>query len=179
MRPPVRWTPILLLIGLPTHAAAAETKAAADTAALESYLHTSLRFVINHGVDLYNGGDVEACYLHFRQTLQQIAPLLGHRAELRKTVETALAEVERNAAWRAKMTGAVKDGNRPAVASPDYLPADRQKAFALRAVLNEVRESLRGGRKAEPPKPPEKLPEADKPGGPEQLKVKPAVSDNK
>ena len=54
-------------------ALAAPAPAAGDNttgSALDRYLYTSLRIVINHGVDLYNTGRVDECYAHFRQSLQ-------------------------------------------------------------------------------------------------------------
>ncbi len=47
------------------------TASAADNKALDRYLYNSLRYVINHGVDLYNNPKTpfgpEECYQHFRE----------------------------------------------------------------------------------------------------------------
>lgn len=169
-----RWTPAVLLaclVGLAqlSQAAPADDRAPVDVRALDQYMFHSLRFVINHGVDLYNAGDIAACNQHFRRTLESLAPLLGHRPELKKLVETGLAEVDKNEQWRLRMAGLVADGGRPAVANPTVLSPERQKAFALRAVLNDVREGLKTERKPPEPartdekKPPEKKPEEKKP----------------
>ncbi len=183
-------TAVLLacLLTLASSAAArAEDKAVSvDGKALDRYLYDSLRFVINHGVDLYNANEVGACVQHFRRTLDGLTPLLAHRPAVKKLIETGLAEVDANAAWRAKMASRVS----PTVTDASFLPVERQKAFALRAVLNDVRDGLRAEKKgapkpgavAAPAKPevkkaPEKKPDVAKPGradGREELLVMPA-----
>jgi len=133
---------------------------AADNKALDRYLYNSLRYVINYGVDLYNAGRVEDCYAHFRQSLQDLEPVLTAHPDLQKTIKEGLDKVEKDPAWRAEMAA------KATMPNPQLAPVDRQKAFALRAVFNEVRNGLSpDGMKAGPAKPPRKdVVEAGKPG---------------
>jgi hemoglobin len=134
------------LLGLAVAAPAADDKAG-DSKALDRYLYSSLRYVINYGVDLYNAGRIEDCYAHFRQSLQDLEPVLTAHPDLQKTIKEGLDKVEKDPAWRAQMAA------KATMPNPQLAPVDRQKAFALRAVFNEVRNSLNpDGLKPEPAK---------------------------
>lgn len=140
---PFRMVVALFALTLTSPLFAADRPITVDAAVLDGYLHQSLRFVINHGVDLYNTGRIDDCNQHFRRTLEGLAPLMAHRPELQKAIATALAEMESNTPWRLKKAESVLDGGRPAVPNANFLTLDRQRAFAWRAVLNEVRDGLR------------------------------------
>src|SRR5258708_4950183 len=106
--PAVRKTPALLacllLLGASAVAAAAEDRP--DSKAIDRYVYSSLRAVINFGAELYNdklNDKKEECYLHYRRTLEDLVPLLGHHPDLQKAVQTALSQVEKNPEWRVKM----------------------------------------------------------------------------
>jgi hemoglobin len=107
-----------------------------DSKALDHYLYTSLRTIINHGVELYNAGRVEECYDGFRQSLQDLDPVLSAHPDLQKTIKDALQKVENDPQWRVKMAA------QATMPSPELAPVSRQKAFALRAVFNDVRTAL-------------------------------------
>ena len=100
-----RWRSALAaacVLGLAMAAPAADDKAG-DSKALDRYLYNSLRYVINYGVDLYNAGRVEDCYAHFRQSLQDLEPVLTAHPDLQKTIKEGLDKVEKDPAWRAEM----------------------------------------------------------------------------
>jgi hypothetical protein len=126
---------LALALGAP----AADDKAV-DSKALDRYLYSSLRHVINHGVDLYNNPKTplgaDECYQHFRESLEELAPVLSAHPDLQKLIKTSLDKVETDPEWRAKMAA------RATMPNPQQAPVDRQKAFALRAVFNEVRAGL-------------------------------------
>jgi hemoglobin len=134
------------LLGLAAAAPAADDKPT-DSKALDLYLYNSLRFVINYGVDLYNAGQVRECYDHFRQSLQELEPVLAGHSDLQKLINDGLDRVEKDPDWRVKMAA------KATMPNPQLAPVDRQKAFALRAVFNEVRNGLNpnpAGPKPEP-----------------------------
>jgi chemotaxis protein histidine kinase CheA len=103
--------------------------------ALEATLATSLKEVINRGVDLYNGGEIASCYRLYEGALRAIKPLLQHRPELVRVIDEKLAEADKEAVgWR--------------------------KAFALRAALDKVRGDL--NKPTDPESDPSKRAEAQK-----------------
>jgi hypothetical protein len=87
--------------------------------------------VTNEGVDLYNEGDHAGCYHTFRALLLSVKPLLDGNKDLQDAIDRGLA-------------GAAQ------------LPRMDARAYALRATLDEVRETLAGTRKPEAKKPEEK-----------------------
>ncbi len=135
----------LLGFALAAAAPAAGDKAPPDSKALDRYLYNSLRVVINYGVDQYNAGRVQECYDHFRQSLQDLAPVLTDHPDLQKLVKESLDKVEKDPDWRVKMAA------RAAMPNPQDAPALRQKAFALRAVFNDIRAALNPAPAAKPP----------------------------
>jgi len=128
-----------------------------DPKALDRYLYTNLRFVINHGVDLYNAGRVEDCFDHFRQALVDLGTVLDSHPDLQKQIKDGLDKVEKDPEWRAKMAA------KATMPNPETAPLIRQKAFALRAVFNDVRAGLSPEPKK--PTPPTNMTLWDKLGG--------------
>jgi len=133
-RPPLIAACLLGLV-LAAPAAAADDKTT-GAKALDRYLYTNLRFVINHGVDLYNAGHVDEASDHFRQSLQDLIPILTAHPDLQKMIRDDLEKVDKDPAWRVKVAAQATMPN------PQLAPVNRQKAFALRAVFNEVRGTL-------------------------------------
>jgi len=129
-----------VLVSKALYEAAADAKSV-DAKALDHYLYTSLRDVINQGVDLYNRGDVNGCYQHFRQALTDLEPVLAHHPDLQKAVKDGLDKAEKDPEWRNKMAAKAMMPNPEAVPPADVT---RVKAFALRAVFNDVRSTLKG-----------------------------------
>jgi hemoglobin len=122
-----------LLLAAP---AFADSPKSPDPKVLDRYLYTSLRVVINHGVELYNSGRVDECYDQFRLSLTDLVPVLTSHPDMQKMIKEALEKVEKDPEWRAKMAA------RATMPNPEIAPAVRQKAFALRAVFNDVRAGL-------------------------------------
>jgi hemoglobin len=94
--------------------------------------------VTNEGVELYNSGDHAGCYRTFRALLLTVKPMLEGHKDLQDAIDQGLA-------------GAAQ------------LPRMDARAYALRATLDQVRETLAGKRKPEEKKPEEKKPEEKKP----------------
>jgi outer membrane biosynthesis protein TonB len=94
--------------------------------------------VTNEGVELYNSGDHAGCYRTFRALLMTVKPLLEGHKDLQDSIDRGLA-------------GAAQ------------LPRMDARAYALRATLDEVRETLAGKRKPDEKKPEDKKPEDKKP----------------
>jgi hemoglobin len=90
-----------------------------DSKAIDQKVYTSLRDVINRGADMYNNGDAAGCYRLFEGALLAVRPLLDHRAELQKSIDAGLASAPGN---------------------PDM----RRRAWALRRVLDDVRDQVHG-----------------------------------
>src|SRR5262245_19328767 len=89
----------------------------ADKAA-DKLISGALRDVINQGADLFNlQGDVAGCYRVFQGGLIAVKPLLGHHADLQKAIDDGLARAER-------------------------LPRVVDRAFALRKVIDDIRDKL-------------------------------------
>jgi len=80
--------------------------------------------VTNEGVDLYNEGDHAGCYHTFRALLLSVKPLLDGNKDLQDAIDRGLAAAAQ-------------------------LPRMDARAYALRATLDEVRETLAGTRKPE------------------------------
>jgi hemoglobin len=151
MRPLPLWPALsafLVTLAFAGTAPAADEGEAPDPAALDRYLYHSLRFVINHGVDLFDRPDVKGCYQHYRRSLEELAPVLSHHPELQKSVQAALVNVDKDPKWRVQMAGQVKNAEgKPSLPFPEKVPEDWQKAFAMRAVLNDIRAAVRPGDK--------------------------------
>jgi len=137
----------LVALTLVTTVVVADDKTS-DSKALDRYLYTTLRLVINHGVDLYNAGQHQECYAHFRQSLQDLSPVLSAHPDLQKSIKEALDKVEKDPEWRVKMAA------RATMPNPQLAPPLQQQAFALRAVFNDIRATLNpdGKRETPPPK---------------------------
>jgi hemoglobin len=101
---------------------------AAETKALDRKVYDLLREVINTGADLYNRqGDRAGCYRLYQGSLMTLRPLLAHRPELQQAIDRGLAGAEQE-------------------------PNVGRRAFALRAVIDEIRAASRPAAPAEPKK---------------------------
>lgn len=163
----------LTLVGA---ARAADDKAdavAVERKAFDAYIQFSLRVLINHGADMYNAPppDLEtmrsaermkqfkekqhqACYELYRQALKDLAPLLVSYPELQKSVTAGLVEVESNADARNRLALKAMTHGRQALGDEEQKEFLRVttipglKAFALRAIINDIRAAV-PGQKAE------------------------------
>jgi len=115
--------PACLAVLVVTGAARAEDDKSAggskDVKGVDGLIYTNLREVINHGADLYNSGDWNGCYRLWEGALMSLKPLLAHRPDLQKAIETGLTNAQQD-------------------------PMLYQRAFVLRKVLDQVRTDLKG-----------------------------------
>ena len=86
-----------------------------------------------------------------------LSPVLTKHPDLQKTIKDALDKVEKDPEWR------VKTAAKATMPNPELAPVGRQKAFALRAVFNDVRAALNPDPKK--PVPPPAVTLWDKLGG--------------
>jgi hemoglobin len=84
------------------------------TSELDARIDKALFQAINSGVQVYNTGDAAGCYRLYQGALLGVWPFLSHRPELQESVKKALASAETTGSYA-------------------------QKAFALRATLDDVR----------------------------------------
>jgi hemoglobin len=99
-----------------------------DRKAVDGLVYNTLRDVINQGADLYNppADDWNGCYRLYEGALMALRPMLDHRPELQKAIDTGLATARAN-------------------------PVVQQRAFDLRRVINRIRDDTNP---KGPPKPP-------------------------
>jgi hemoglobin len=128
MRSTSQWWFLLLAVwglGLNGLAAAQEKgdkpdmPAPLDRKVLDQHVYNTLRSVINHGANLYNSGDWNGCYRLYEGALMTLRPLLDHRPELQKAIDTGLD--------KAQGTSALS-----------------RRAFVLREVIDKVRADTKG-----------------------------------
>lgn len=100
-------------------------------------LYNALRDVINQGADLYNSGDRNGCYRLFQGALITVKAQVASNPELQKLIESGIAEAETQ-------------------------PSVGHRAFALRGVLNDVRNKI-GPKGAVAEKPATEKPATEKP----------------
>jgi hemoglobin len=91
-----------------------------DRKALDAALYNNLRDVINRGAALYNSGDQAGCYRLFEGALMAVRPLLAHHPDLQKAITDSLTSAEQD-------------------------PMLNRRAFALRTVLDRVRDEIKPG----------------------------------
>jgi len=84
---------------------------------LDSRVEKAIFQTINVGVPMFNGRDAAGCYRVYQGSLIAIGPMLSHRPDLQAAVQNALASTESMGTYE-------------------------QRAFALRAVLDNVRSSV-------------------------------------
>jgi truncated hemoglobin YjbI len=124
VRTPIRWwflAACLLAPGLAGSLPAAEnTPPVPDTAALDRRVRDVLKDVINEGADLYNDDHASLCCFLWQGALRTLPPLLDHRPELKRSVQVGLANAVRE-------------------------PYADRRAFALRAVLDKVYNTVNVG----------------------------------
>src|ERR1043166_5829416 len=89
---------------------------AQDNKATDKKVYETLREVINHGADLYNPptSDWNGCYRLYEGALLAIKPLLDHRPDLQKAIDTGRAAARAN-------------------------PQVQRRAFDLREVIDRIR----------------------------------------
>ena len=125
-----------VVLGLASVVGAADEKASSGSVerkALDEGVYKTLRDIINRGADLYNTGDRAACYRLYEGALLAIKPLLDHRPDAQKAIDAGVADADR-------------------------MPAVADRAFALRSVIDKIRndihpkktDNVAGGTKAPP-----------------------------
>ena len=122
---------LAVVLGVPA-ARAADDPSLPDVKTFDRLVVDSLREVHNRGADLYNTSkDFAGAYRLYQGALEAVRPLLAHRPEAQKLIETGLAAAEKEADAAGK-------------------------AFALHTTIEAVRKNLKGGAQ-----PPDKKPPAD------------------
>ena len=119
-----RWTACGLAVALLGLVVVCWTRAADDekkpTSGLDAQLSKGLRNAINHGADLYNlNRDFAGCYRVYEGAMLAVRPMLDHRPNLQKTIDTALDTARTTAS-----------------------PVDR--CWALRNALDQIRDEVSG-----------------------------------
>lgn len=110
----------VLMLFAGTVAFAADPPTSVDSKALDKTIIATLRDIHDRGADLYNQSkDYSATYRLYEGSLLTVKPLLGHRPDVQKTIETGLA-----------------------TANKDADPA--RKAFLLHEAIEKVRAELKG-----------------------------------
>ncbi len=110
----------LLLLAFVGTAARAEEPTSADSPGYDRHLRRVLPVLIHKGAALYNDGDPEACCRLFESTLVVVRPTLVDRPQLLLVIDRGLADAR-------KITDI------------------RDRAFALRAVLDAIRSAVGAG----------------------------------
>ena len=87
------------------------------TRELDARVEKAIFQTINLGVQVYNRGDAPGCYRIYQGSLIALGPILAHRPDLQAAVQKGLAAPRRRGTYE-------------------------QKAFALRAVLDDVRSKV-------------------------------------
>ena len=149
-----RLTAIALAVVLSASAApAADEPKLPDVKAFDKLVIDALRDIHNKGADLYNGSkDFYGAYRLYQGSLETVRPLLAHRPEAQKLIDTGLAAADKEAD-----------------------PARR--AFLLHDTIEGVRKNLKaaiGQQKADTP--PVKQPDDKKPA---ELPVAPSPKEGK
>jgi hemoglobin len=89
-----------------------------DQKSLDKQIRALLPKVINSGADLFNEGDRAGCYRLYQGSLLTLRPLLQHHQDLQQAIDAAFADADKQ-----RSVGA--------------------RAFALRAALDKIRETLK------------------------------------
>jgi hypothetical protein len=109
-----------VVLGLASRVGAADEKApsgSVERKALDEGVYKTLRDIINRGADLYNTGDRAACYRLYEGALLALKPLLDHRPDAQKAIDAGVADADR-------------------------MPAVADRAFALRSVIDKIRNDI-------------------------------------
>lgn len=89
-----------------------------DSKAIDNYVFHVLRDLINRGVEIYTAGDHAGCYRLYEGALIMVRPLLNHRPELQKNINSGLVYAAREeVVWK--------------------------RAFILRETLDHIRREVR------------------------------------
>jgi hypothetical protein len=131
---------LALALALGASAPAADEPKLPTVAAFDKLVVDSLRDVHNRGADLYNTSkDFVGTYRMYQGALEAVRPLLAHRPETQKIIETGLAAADKE------------------------VDAAR-KAFVLHDTIEAARKNLKtGGAAPKPEPPPVKKPDDKKP----------------
>lgn len=122
-------------------APAADEPKLPDVKAFDKVVIDTLRAVHNTGADLYNEKkDFAGAYRIYQGALITVRPLLAHRPDAQKIIETGLADAD-------KETDAAR------------------RAFVLHTAIEGVRKNLKDGAGDKKVEPPVKKPEPPKPSG--------------
>jgi hypothetical protein len=135
-----KWSALVLALVLSATAPAADDPKLPDVTAFDKLVVDSLRDVHNKGADLYNTSkDFPGTYRLYQGALEAVRPLLAHRPEAQKIIETGLATAEKE---------------------PDVA----RKAFVLHETIEAARKNLKtAGTPPKPDGPPVKKPDDKKP----------------
>jgi hypothetical protein len=145
-------TSLALALALTATAAAQEPKLP-DARTFDKLVSDSLRDVHDKGATIYNDEkDFAGTFRLYQGALATVRPLLAHRPEAQKLIDTGFAAADK-----------VPD----AEGKPDFA----RKAFVLHETIEAVRKELKAGFTA--PKPPEKKPEEKKVVDPPKKPVDP------
>jgi hypothetical protein len=87
-------------------------------AEIDERIYNELRVVIDKGAMIHNNGDPAGCYRIFQGALIAVSPMLDHRPALQTAIKKGLQDA-------------------------DPLPDPSDRAFALRAVLDAVRATIK------------------------------------
>jgi hypothetical protein len=103
------WAALVTLLALTAAAPAADPPekmpVPEEGKALDAKVFSTLRDVINRGADLYNSGEMAACYRLYEGSLMTLRPLIDHRPELQKAISAGIASAERDPlVWRRAFT---------------------------------------------------------------------------
>jgi|GEM_PF-989187 len=133
---------ISAVLGLSASITAADDPKLPDTKVFDKLVIDTLRDVHNKGADLYNTSrDFSGAYRLYQGALETVRPLLAHRPEAQKIIDSGLATAD-------KETDVTR------------------KAFLLHETIENVRKYLKGAistKKPEDKKPEDKKPEDKKP----------------
>jgi hypothetical protein len=114
-----------------------------DVRAFDKMVSDSLRDVHDKGATIYNdANDFAGAFRLYEGALAAVRPLLAHRPEAQKLIDTGFATADK-------------------VPDAEGKPNFARKAFVLHETIEAVRKELKAGFTA--PKPPEKKPEDKKP----------------
>lgn len=114
-----------------------------DVRAFDKMVSDSLRDVHDKGATIYNdANDFAGAFRLYEGALAAVRPLLAHRPEAQKLIDTGFATADK-------------------VPDAEGKPNFARKAFVLHETIEAVRKELKSGFSA--PKPPEKKPEDKKP----------------
>jgi hemoglobin len=132
---------LLILSGTTLPSAADDEAGSVSTRTIDANLHRVLRDVINQGADLFNQGDHRSCYYLFQGALETARSQLGHHPDVQKLIDDGLSRTDPSSTMG-------------------------RRAWALRGVLDQVRDRINPN----PSKPGDKKPGEPRPAERPQAK---------